>query len=241
MEERRLKYVALDTIVPYVNNPRNNEDAVDRVVASIKEFGFNVPLVLDTDNVIVTGHTRYKAAKKLGLEQVPCIYAEGLTKAQIKAYRIADNKVSEYASWDNDLLNIEFEQLKELDFDLELTGFNLDDIDGLLNVDGETGEVQEDDYEAELPEEPKAKLGDIYQLGNHRLMCGDSTSVDDIDKLVNGGKVVLYLSDPPYGIDVVQNEKIGGDKAFGKVGEKILLQQIHTWQSRGTIPQKQHK
>ena len=130
---RKIEYKPLEEIIPYINNPRNNEEAVDKVAASIKEFGFNVPLVLDTDNVIVTGHTRYKAAQKLGLESVPCIYAEGLTKAQIKAYRIADNKVSEYAKWDNELLGVEFEQLQELDFDLELTGFDLDDIENLLN------------------------------------------------------------------------------------------------------------
>ena len=134
---RHLEYRQLEEIVPYINNPRNNEDAVDRVAASIKEFGFNVPLVLDADNVIITGHTRYKAAKKLGLESVPCIYADGLTKAQIKAYRIADNKVSEFASWDDELLSIEFEELQELDYNLELTGFDLDDIENMLNPEEE--------------------------------------------------------------------------------------------------------
>lgn len=123
--------------MPYINNPRNNEAAVDRVAASIKEFGFNVPLVLDSENVIITGHTRYKAARKLGLEKVPCIYAEGLTKAQVKAYRIADNKVSELASWDDELLAVEFEQLQEMAFDLELTGFDMDEISDLLNIDAE--------------------------------------------------------------------------------------------------------
>ena len=119
--------------MPYINNPRNNEAAVDRVAASIKEFGFNVPLVLDCENVIITGHTRYIAAKKLGLDTVPCIYAEGLSKAQVKAYRIADNKVSEYASWDDELLALELEQLQELDFDIELTGFDMDEIDKMFN------------------------------------------------------------------------------------------------------------
>ena len=130
---RHIEYKQLDEIVPYINNPRHNDGAVDRVAASIKEFGFNVPIVVDSDNVIITGHTRYKAARKLELEQVPCICAEGLTKAQVKAYRIADNKVSEYASWDDELLALEFEQLQELTYDLELTGFDLDDIDNLLN------------------------------------------------------------------------------------------------------------
>lgn len=139
--------------MPYINNPRNNEEAVERVAASIKEYGFNVPLVLDADNVIITGHTRHKAAKKLGLDKVPCIYAEGLTKAQIKAYRIADNKVSEFASWDNELLGLELEQLQELDFDLELTGFDVDEIEELLNI--------AEEIEAEQPQEI-TKMTDRY-------------------------------------------------------------------------------
>lgn len=130
---RHIEYVSLDKIIEYINNPRNNEAAVDRVAASIAEFGFNVPLVLDKDNVIITGHTRYKAAKKLKLDKVPCIYAEGLTKAQVKAYRIADNKVSEYASWDKDLLAVELERLEEEAYNLELTGFDMDEIEKMLN------------------------------------------------------------------------------------------------------------
>lgn len=175
-------------------------------------------MVIDNQNVIITGHTRHKAAKKLGLEKIPCIYAKDLTKAQVKAYRIADNKVSEFARWDEELLGIEIEQLIDQAYNIELTGFDMDEIDKLLNYDIETGEVQEDNYEAEPPKEPKAKLGDIYQLGKHRLMCGDSTSVTHIDKLLDGAHIELFLSDPPYGIDVVQGAKICGNKAFGKVG-----------------------
>lgn len=137
-KQQTIHYIKLNDVIPYANNPRNNDgEAVDRVASSIKEFGFNVPLVLDKENVIICGHTRYKAAKKLKLDDVPCIHAEHLTPAQIKAYRIADNKVSEYASWNDELLAIEFEALKELDFDfnLDLTGFECDEIDNLLNVD----------------------------------------------------------------------------------------------------------
>lgn len=130
-------YKLVSEVIPYINNPRDNEAAVEKVAASIAEFGFNVPLVLDNDNVIITGHTRHKAAKKLGLEKIPCIYAEGLTKAQIKAYRIADNKVSEFASWNKDLLSVEMEQLKELDFEMELTGFSEKEIDKLLEIEQE--------------------------------------------------------------------------------------------------------
>lgn len=197
---------------------------MEKVAASIAEFGFNVPLVLDKDNVIITGHTRHKAAKKLGLEKIPCIYAEGLTKAQIKAYRIADNKVSEFAKWDNDLLALEMEQLKELDFDMELTGFDIDDIESLLSVEEETGEPHEDDYEVELPKEPKAKIGDIYQLGNHRLMCGDSTKIEDVERLMNGNKADMVFTDPPYNVafngrsgefDVIKNDNLS-ENEFNK-------------------------
>ena len=131
-------YKQVSEVIPYINNPRDNEAAVDKVAASIAEFGFNVPLVLDKDNVIITGHTRHKAAKKLGLEKIPCIYAEGLTKAQIKAYRIADNKVSEFAKWNKELLGVELEQLQELEYDTEITGFDNNEIEKLL------GTVEED-------------------------------------------------------------------------------------------------
>lgn len=204
----------LKDIIPYEKNPRKNDDAVKYVAESIKQFGFKVPIVIDKNNVIVAGHTRYKASKKLGLKEVPCIVADDLTEEQIKAYRLADNKVAELAEWDFDLLG---EELSDI-LDIDMCDFGFDALE-----DEEEKEVVEDDFEVELPEEPKAKMGDIYQLGKHRLMCGDSTSIDDIDKLMNGHKAVLYLSDPPYGIDVVQNDKIGGDKAFGKVGGKNIV------------------
>ena len=138
-EHKNIQYINLNDIIPYANNPRNNDgDAVDKVASSIKEFGFNVPLVLDKENVIICGHTRYKAAKKLKLNDIPCIYAEHLTPAQVKAYRIADNKVSEYATWNDDILAIEFEQLQELDFDTDLTGFCVSEVIDILNVEDES-------------------------------------------------------------------------------------------------------
>lgn len=200
--------MSIAEVKPYEKNPRKNDQSVDKVANSIKEFGFKVPIVVDKNNIIVCGHTRYKAAKKLGLSVVPCVVADDLTEEQIKAYRLADNKVGEDSLWDMDLLSEELGDI--LDLDMSDFGFEL--------LEDEPEEVIEDEFDAELPEEPKAKLGDIYQLGNHRLMCGDSTSVDDIDKLLNGNKVVLYLSDPPYGVDIVQAEKVGGAKPFGKVG-----------------------
>lgn len=183
---------SLDEVRPYANNPRKNDDAVEYVVNSIKEFGFKVPIIIDGSGEIVAGHTRYKAAKQLGMEEIPCIVADDLTEEQIKAFRLADNKVAEAAEWDFDLLSEELDDI--VDIDMEAFGFDFE-------IEEEP-EAVEDDYKVELPEEPKAKLGDIYQLGRHRLMCGDSTGVDDIDKLLNGEKADMVFTDPPYGMDL---------------------------------------
>lgn len=180
---------SINSIKPYEKNPRKNDDAVKYVTQSIKEFGFKVPIVIDKDGIIVAGHTRYKAAKKLKMDEVPCIIADDLTEEQVKAFRLADNKVSEKAEWDFDLLGEELDDI--LNIDMESFGFDFD-------IEEEETEATEDDYETELPEEPKAKLGDIYQLGRHRLMCGDSTSITDVDKLIDGNKIELVLTDPPY-------------------------------------------
>ena len=200
----------LDDLIPYENNPRHNDDAVDYVAESIKEFGFKVPIIIDKGNVIVAGHTRYKAAKKLGINEVPCLVADDLTDEQIKAFRLADNKVAEIATWDFEKLELE---LSTLDMDMELFGFE-------SYEDDEPQEVVEDDYEVEVPEEPKAKYGDIYQLGKHRLMCGDSTSIDDVSKLMNGETVDLLITDPPYNVNyeggtknklTIMNDKMDND------------------------------
>ena len=158
---------SLTDLKPYENNPRNNDEAVDVVAASIKEFGFKVPIIIDNDNVIVCGHTRYKAAKKLKLENVPCIIADDLTDAQIKAFRLADNKVSEKATWNEDLKFLELSEIEPLGIDMLQFGF--EELEKQLNNTA----VVEDEYNAEPPEEPKSKLGDIYQLGKHRVICGD--------------------------------------------------------------------
>ena len=126
--------IDIDKIIPYINNPRNNEEAIDKVASSIQEFGFKVPIIIDENNVVVTGHTRLLASKKLGLKTVPCVVANDLSEAQIKAFRIADNKVSEYSKWDEELLNIELEQLQELNFNLENIGFDMEDIEDVLSL-----------------------------------------------------------------------------------------------------------
>lgn len=181
----------LGEVRPYEKNPRKNDEAVKYVAESIKQFGFKVPIVIDNAGVIVAGHTRWKAAKKLGLETVPCIVADDLTDEQIKAFRLADNKVAEKAEWDFDLLAGEMDEL--FDFDMSVFGFEE------LEIEDEA-ETVEDDFEAELPEEPKAKLGDVYQLGSHHLMCGDSTSITDVEKLMNGEKADMVFTDPPYNV-----------------------------------------
>ena len=206
----------ISDLKPYENNPRNNDEAVDVVAASIKEFGFKVPIIIDNDNVIVCGHTRYKAAKKLKLENVPCIIADDLTDAQIKAFRLADNKVSEKATWNEDLKFLELSEIEPLGIDMLQFGF--DDLEKQL----QTKETVEDDYNAEPPEEPKSKLGDIFQLGKHRLICGDSTDVNIIDRLIDKEKVNLVFTDSPYGINVVNDEGtvIGyGNKHLAKRGQ----------------------
>ena len=219
-----MKIVNLKTeqLIPYINNPRNNDDAVDKVAASIKEFGFKVPIIINKDNVIVTGHTRLKAAKKLGIEEVPCIIADDLTDAQIKAFRIADNKVSEYAEWNEDLLKVELEQLEEMDFDLDELNIDYSDFD--LDIGEDIEEIEPEEVEVpEVPEEPKAKLGDIYQLGNHRLMCGDSTSEEDVAKLMNGVKADMVFTDPPYGMNLdTDYSKMEGNGRKGKTYSKVI-------------------
>lgn len=168
----------LQELRPYEKNPRKNDAAVDFVANSIKEFGFKVPIVIDKDGVIVCGHTRYKAAKKLQLAEVPCICADDLTDEQIKAYRLADNKVGEASEWDEDLLA---EALASLpDFDMSDFGFDaLDDMEPLDSL-------EEPDEDFEVPQETKVKEGDLYQLGEHRLMCGDSSSSEDFRVLMGG-------------------------------------------------------
>lgn len=182
---------SIESIIPYDRNPRLNDEAVKYVAESIKQFGFKVPIIIGQDNVIIAGHTRLKAAKELGYKTVPCIVADDLTPEQIKAFRLADNKVAEKAEWDFDLLGDELDDI--LNIDMEAFGFDFE-------IEEKEQEVQEDDYEAELPEEPKAKIGDIYQLGRHRLMCGDSTKEEDVAKLMNGEKADMVFTDPPYGM-----------------------------------------
>lgn len=173
---------------PYEKNPRKNKGAVKYVKASIEKFGFKQPIIIDRNRVIVCGHTRLMAAKSLGMSEVPCIFADDLTDEQVKAFRLADNKVAEFAEWDTDLLEGE---LDAIGFDMTLFGFEITS----------RKEVVEDEFNPELPEEPKSRPGQVYRLGRHRLMCGDSTSQADVNTLVDGSAVDMLLTDPPYNVD----------------------------------------
>jgi site-specific DNA-methyltransferase (adenine-specific) len=188
----------ISSLKSYKNNPRKISSlAVEMVANSINEFGIKQPLVIDKDNTIIVGHTRLKACKKLGIKEVPCLIADDLTQEQIDAYRLADNKTGEFSLWDDDKLSIE---LSDISIDMEQFGFELD-LD-----DDEEPEVYEDDV-PEPPEEPKSKLGQIYKLGEHRLMCGDSTSEKDVNLLMNGEKADLVITDPPYNVAIVGGTK----------------------------------
>ena len=208
-------YKKIDDLIPYINNPRTHDkEQINQICASINEYGWTNPVLIDEKGMIIAGHGRVEAGKKLNIKEVPCIVLSNLTEAQKKGYIIADNEMALNAGWDEDLLKLELENLKELDFDLELTGFNVDELEDIFQVE-EKQEIIEDDFDVELPEEPKAKLGDIYQLGNHRLMCGDSTKIEDVKKLMNGNKADMVFTDPPYGMkkenDGVANDNLNYD------------------------------
>jgi len=199
----RIQQCELGKIKPYENNPRFNETAVDAVAASIKEFGWRSPLVVDENNVIICGHTRYKAALKLGLEEVPVHVAKDLSPEQVKAYRIADNKSGELAEWDFDKLKIELGDLSGEDFDLSLLAFDTEELEMLLNGDNNavvTEGLTDPEDVPEAPEQPMSKTGELYRLGEHLLLCGDACKEDDLNALLGGRKVDMLLEDPPYNV-----------------------------------------
>jgi len=201
----QITYLPVEGLKPYENNPRKNKKGVEIVKKSIQAFGFKNPIIIDKNNVIIAGHTRLEAAKLLNLSEVPVIYAEDLTPEQVNAFRIMDNKSQEYSEWNNDLLKKELENLKALNFDLELTGFKEAELNKLVPDNLEEGELPD-------PEKPKYDVnkGDIYQLGEHRLFCGDCTIKDNVDKLMNGQKADMVFTDPPYGMKK-ENEGITND------------------------------
>jgi DNA modification methylase len=191
----------LDHIKPYPGNPRINDEAVEAVTASLKEYGFRQPIVVDAEDVIIVGHTRFKAAQKLGLAKVPVHVATDLTAAQVKAYRIADNATNEIAEWNYELLPIELSALQDMEYDLGLLGFDSEELQRIMSGDVQEGLTDPDD----IPLPPDAAItqpGDIWVLGNHRLLCGDSSSESDLDRLLDGAVIHLCNTDPPYNVKV---------------------------------------
>ncbi|MCF0233826.1 MAG: ParB N-terminal domain-containing protein, partial [Thermoguttaceae bacterium] len=205
---------------PYENNPRLNDDAVDACANSLRAFGFRQPIVVDADGVIIAGHTRYKAALKLGLERVPVHVAKELTSAQVAEYRIADNKTGELAEWDFPKLKLELVDLQTADADFNPLdfGFNEAELLALLGDEAEEGLTDPDDA-PEPPETSDIKPGTLFKLGQHRLLCGDSTSAQDVERLFGGEKADLYVTDPPYNVDYtggtgmkIENDAMAADE-----------------------------
>jgi len=204
--------LSIDKLIPYISNSRTHSDEqIAQIAASIKEFGFTNPILIDKENGIIAGHGRLLAARKLGLNEVPTIELSHLTESQKRAYIIADNKLALNAGWDIDTLLSEINILQDDGFDIELTGFGLDEIADLMPETLNEGLCDDDDV-PEVHVNEVSKLGDVWLLGNHRLMCGDSTVIDDVEKLMNGEKADMVFTDPPYGVNFEQGKFIGRDK-----------------------------
>jgi len=218
----KIEIADINSITPYENNPRKLSDkAIETVAMSLKEYGFRQPIVVDKDRIIVVGHTRFRASKKLNFKEVPITIADNLTPEQINAYRIADNRTSEESEWDSELLKMELKELDLKDFDLELTGFNEDQLNSMLFEEKEG--LTDEDAVPELPEEPITKLGDIWKLGNHRVMCGDSTIQDSLNKLMDNNLADLLHTDPPYNVNYSNIDRPNPSKKnLGKIKNDVM-------------------
>lgn len=210
--------VKVSKLIPYARNARtHSDDQVTQIAASIKEWGWTTPILVDENMQIIAGHGRLAAAKKLGINEVPVIAALDWTDAQKKAYVLADNKLALNAGWDDELLKIEISELKTIDFELSLIGFDNDELESYLSDDESVEGLTDEDSVPDVPEEAVTKHGDVYMLGRHRLMCGDSTSIDDVDRLLNNNVIDLIFTDPPYNVafngrsgkhDVIKNDDL---------------------------------
>ena len=206
----------ISELIPYARNSRTHSDAqVAQIAASIREWGWTMPILVDEDGNVIVGHGRIMAAQKLGIADVPCMTATGWSEAKRRAYVIADNKLALNAGWDDEMLRVEFGELRDLDFDLSLTGFDDSEIDALFPTEIAQG-LTDEDAVPDVPEQPVTVEGDVWLLGRHRLMCGDSTSIDAVERLMDGGKADMVFTDPPYNIDYQgvkdKRDKIKNDK-----------------------------
>lgn len=203
-----IEKIGIEKLIPYARNARTHSDEqVAQIAASIREFGFNNPVLIADDNSIIAGHGRVMAARKLNLSEVPCIRLSHLSETQRKAYILADNKLALNAGWENSLLSVELEELVNSGFDISLTGFTQEEMDALKPIEVTEGLTDEDET-PEVPDEPVTRLGDIWLLGKHRVMCGDSTSIDAVEKLMDGIKPDCIHTDPPYGMNAVSKSSV---------------------------------
>jgi DNA modification methylase len=234
----KVALVDIHQVVPYARNPRKNEAAVAKVAASIKEFGWRQPIVVDSEMIIVVGHTRYLAALQLGMEKVPVHMAEGLTPSQVKAYRLMDNRSHQDSEWDASLLSLELSDLKEEEFDLKFTGFEDDEIAQMLaaGIAGTAGLTDPDDV-PEPPDEAITQPGDLWVLGDHRLLCGDAGDPGVLDQLLGGAKIQLVNTDPPYNVRVEprsNNAIASGNSSFTNLHHQSLDLARHPGKSKPT-------
>src|SRR5258705_13696257 len=186
----------IEKLIPYARNPRKNDHAVDRMAASIREFGFKVPVLARSSGDVIDGHLRLKAAQKLGLPEIPVIICDDWSEAQVKAFRLLINRSVTWADWDPELLSLEMLDLRNLDYDIDLTGFDTQEIDEVLLAGSEDG------HEDDVPENPTSIAGDLWLCGPHRILCGDATSPDAVSRLLGKRKPRLMITDPPYGISL---------------------------------------
>lgn len=223
IEAPKIEQRLVADLIPYAANSRTHSDAqVAQIAASIKEFGWTNPILVSGDDTIIAGHGRLLAARKLAMVEVPVIVLDHLSKPQQRALVIADNQLALNAGWDMDMLKAEIEDLKLDDFDIDLLGFDEKFLDGLLEPEPTDG-LTDEDAVPEVPEAPKTVLGDVWVLGNHRLMCGDSTSIDAVDKLMDGTKADMVFTDPPYGmfLNADYDNMFAKDKTHRKTGKRF--------------------
>lgn len=216
-----MQLVAVTKLIPYVNNARTHSaEQIMKLRSSLREFGFINPVIIDRDYNVIAGHGRIMAAKEEGIKEVPCVFVDYLTEAQKKAYILADNRMAMDAGWDEELLRVEIEALQDADFDIGLTGFDENDLADLFGND-DTSDVKDDEYDLSVALEKAAfvEKGDIWTVGRHRLMCGDATSIEDVDALMDGKKANLVITDPPYNVAFessdglsIKNDKMANDK-----------------------------
>lgn len=231
----KIEELPIDDLKAYARNARtHSEEQVQQIARSITEYGFTNPVLIDENNEIIAGHGRTAAARLLRMAAVPAIRLDGLSEAQKKALRIADNQLALNAGWDDEMLRLELEEIQAMDFDLDLIGFSLDELDEILNPPTDADDVECDDSEegVEPPKNPITRPGDVWHLGDHRLVCGDSTNADDVAKLMRGEKADLWLTDPPYNVAyqggteeklTIQNDNMDGESFRQFLGSAFSL------------------